>query len=372
MIPIARPLIGSEEEAAVIAVLRSGMLAQGPQVARFEAAFAERCAVRHAIAVSNGTVALFMALLAHGIGPGDEVITTPFSFVATGNSVLMTGARPVFVDIDPQTFNLDPNQIEGAITERTRAIMPVHLYGHPAEMDAILAIAARYELPVIEDAAQAIGATYRERPVGSFGTACFSLYATKNIMSGEGGMITTDDDAIADKLRLLRSHGSRVRYYHEMLGYNFRMTDLQAAIGLAQLNKLDTFTEQRIANATFLSAQINHAAISTPITLPHVRHVFHQYTVRVHGDRDAALQQLADHGVGSAVFYPLLIPNQPLYAHQGYESYLPVAEQACREVIALPVHPALSSADLEQIANAVNSLALEPVAVAAAVRSVSA
>jgi perosamine synthetase len=364
MIPISRPLVGSEEEAAVIAVLRSGMLAQGPQVARLEAAFADLCGVRHAVAVSNGTVALFMALIAHGIGPGDEVITTPFSFVATGNSVLMAGAQPVFVDIDEHTFNLNVAQIEAAITERTRAIMPVHLYGHPAEMNAILALAERYELVVIEDAAQAVGATYHSRPIGSFGTACFSLYATKNIMSGEGGMITTDDEAIADQLRLLRSHGSRVRYYHDLLGYNFRMTDLQAAIGLAQLGKLELFTQQRIANAAFLDAQITHPAIVKPTAAPHVRHVYHQYTVRVHGDRDAVVRQLADQGVGSAVFYPLLIPQQPLYRDRGYQTFLPVAEQACREVLALPVHPALNESDLNQIAAAVNALELEPALVA--------
>ncbi len=360
MIPIARPLVGVEEEEAVIAVLRSGMLAQGPQVARLEAAFAELCGVRHAVAVSNGTVALFMALLANGVGPGDEVITTPFSFVATGNSVLMAGARPVFVDIDAQRFNLNVQQIEAAITERTRAIMPVHLYGHPAEMAAILDLAERYELAIIEDAAQAVGATYHTRPIGSFGTACFSLYATKNIMSGEGGMITTDDAAVADQLCLLRSHGSRVRYYHEMLGYNFRMTDLQAAIGLAQLAKLEHFTARRIANAAFLNAQIKHPAVIKPSAQPHVRHVYHQYTLRVHGDRDAAVRQLTAQGVGSAVFYPLLIPHQPLYREQGYQSYLPVAEQACQEVLALPVHPALSEADLHQIAAAVNALELEP------------
>lgn len=361
MIPISRPLVGAEEEAAVIDVLRSGMLAQGPQTAKLEAAFADLCGVRHAVAVCNGTAALFLAMLAHDIGPGDEVITTPFSFVATGNSVLMAGARPVFVDIDEQTFNLDARQIEAAITEHTRAIMPVHLYGHPAEMHAILALAERYELAIIEDAAQAVGATYDERPIGSFGTACFSLYATKNIMSGEGGMITTDDDAVAERLRLLRSHGSRVRYYHDMLGYNFRMTDLQAAIGLAQLGKLEAFTERRIANAAFLNAKITNPAVIKPTTLPYVRHVFHQYTVRIHGDRDAAVRRLADQGVGSAVFYPVLIPQQPFYGAHDYDTCLPVAEQACREVLALPVHPGLSDADLQQIAAAVNTLELEPV-----------
>jgi len=359
MIPIARPQIGPEEEAAVLAVLRSGMLAQGPEVERFEAGFAQLCGVRHAVAVANGTAALHLALLAHGIGPGDEVITTPFSFVATANSVLMTGARPVFVDIHEGCYNLDVQQIEAVITPRTKAIMPVHLYGHPAEMDALMQIAERHGLAVIEDAAQAVGASYHGRPIGSFGTACFSLYATKNIMSGEGGMITTDSPAIADKLRLLRSHGSRVRYYHEILGYNFRLTDLHAAVGRAQLAKCEAFTEQRIANAAFLSAAISHPAVIKPHVRPGVRHVFHQYSVRISGDRDEAARQLAAAGVGSAIFYPLTIPRQPLYRKLGYEAHSPIADRVSREILALPVHPSLSQAELEQIAAAVNALQIE-------------
>jgi dTDP-4-amino-4,6-dideoxygalactose transaminase len=360
MIPVARPQIGVEEEEAVLAVLRSGMLAQGPQVERFERAFAEVCGVAHAVAVCNGTAALHLALLANGVGPGDEVITTPFSFVATSNSILMTGARPVFVDIDEETFNLDVGLIEAAITPRTKAILPVHLYGQPVEMDRLLTIAERHNLAVIEDAAQAIGALDRGRPTGSFGTGCFSLYATKNIMSGEGGMITTDDPAIADRIRLLRAHGSRVRYYHDILGYNFRMTDLQAAIGLAQLGKLERFTAQRIANAAYLNAAIDHPAVIKPHSRGDVRHVYHQYTIRVQGDRDAAIQQLGAAGVGSAVFYPLPIPQQPLYRELGYAVEMPVADRVSREVLALPVHPSLTPDDLAQIAEAVNALAVTP------------
>lgn len=361
MIPVARPQIGPEEEEAVLAVLRSGMLAQGPQVERLERAFAEVCGVGHAVAVCNGTAALFLALLAHGIGPGDEVITTPFSFVATGNSILMTGARPVFVDVDEASFNLDVNQIEAVITPQTRAIMPVHLYGQPANMDAITSLAERYELVVIEDAAQAIGAHYCGQPVGSFGTGCFSLYATKNIMSGEGGMITTDDPHIAEKLRLLRSHGSRVRYYHDLLGYNFRMTDLQAAIGLAQLGKLEAFSERRIANAAFFDRMIATPLVLKPTVQPGVRHVYHQYTLRILGDRAEAIRQLAAMGVGSAIFYPLPIPQQPMYRELGYDVQLPVAERLSGEVLALPVHPSLSDDELVQIADAVNTLSLAPV-----------
>ncbi|MGQ9927034.1 MAG: DegT/DnrJ/EryC1/StrS family aminotransferase [Chloroflexaceae bacterium] len=359
MIPIARPQIGPEEEEAVLAVLRSGMLAQGPEVARLEAAFAAVCGVAHAIAVSNGTAALFLALRAHDIGPGDEVITTPFSFIATGNSILMAGARPVFVDIDEQTFNLDPAQVEAAITPATRAIMPVHLYGQPAAMDALCAIAERHGLVIIEDAAQAIGAYDQGRPVGSFGTGCFSLYATKNITSGEGGMITTNDAQLADRLRLLRSHGSRVRYYHDFLGYNFRMTDLQAAIGNAQLAKLERFTERRIANAAYFDQTITHPQVLKPFVRPGVRHVYHQYTVRILGDRDEAIRQLRAAGVDTAVFYPLPIPHQPMYRELGYNQSLPVAERLSSQVLALPVHPGLNNEELTRISEAVNALSLE-------------
>jgi perosamine synthetase len=358
MIPISRPLMGTEEELAVLAVLRSGVIAQGPQVARFESAFANLCGVPHAVAVSSGTAALYLALLAHGIGPGDEVITTPFSFIATANSVLMAGARPVFVDIDPVSFNIDPALIAAAITPRTKAIIPVHLYGQVAAMDAITEIAVRHRLAIIEDAAQAIGAHYHDRPAGSFGTGCFSLYATKNITSGEGGMITTADTALADRLRLLRSHGSRVRYYHELLGYNFRMTDLHAAVGLAQLGKLATFSEQRLDNAAFFARHISHPAVTKPQVQPGLRHVFHQYTLRIHGDRDEAARQLAAADVGCAAFYPLPIPRQPLYRDLGYTDQMPVADQISAEVLALPVYPGLSKADLRQIVDAVNGLRL--------------
>ncbi len=358
MIPISRPLIGLEEEAAVLAVLRSGMIAQGPQVERFEAAFAALCGVPYAVAVSSGTTALHLALLAHGIGPGDEVITTPFTFIATANSILMAGARPVFVDIDPASFNIDPDLIAAAITPRTKAIIPVHLYGQIAAMDEIMEIADHHGLVVIEDAAQAIGARFHGRPAGSVGTGCFSLYATKNITSGEGGMITTADPVVADHLRLLRSHGSRMRYYHELLGYNFRMTDLQAAIGLVQLGKLAAFTERRLYHAAFFDRHISHPEVTKPQVQPGLRHVFHQYTLRIHADRAEAARQLAVAGVGTAIFYPLPIPHQPYYREIGYTDHLPVADQMSTEVLALPVYPGLSDADLSQIVDAVNGLRL--------------
>src|SRR5437016_1060546 len=249
MILVARPLLDEEEKVAVLRVLRSGQLAQGNYIAAFERLFAEVCHVREAIAVSSGTAALHLALLAHGIGPGDEVITTAFSFAATANVILLVGATPVFVDIEPDTYTLDPALVEAAITPHTKAIMPVHLYGNPCDMKQLEVFARDYGLVIIEDACQAHAAAIDGKPVGSFGTGCFSFYATKNMTTGEGGMVTTNDPEIAERVRLLRSHGQKERYYHVTPGYNLRMTEIQAALGLAQIEKLEGFTEQRIANA---------------------------------------------------------------------------------------------------------------------------
>jgi perosamine synthetase len=362
MIPIAQPVLGEPEIEAVVAVLRSGHLAQGEVVARLERRFAELAGARHAVAVSNGTAALHVALLAHGVGPGDEVITTPFSFVATANAILYCGARPVFADICPDTLNLDPAALETRITPRTRAIMPVHLYGHPADLPAIEEIATRHGLTVIEDAAQAHGAAIDGRTIGSRGTATFSFYATKNVTTGEGGIVTTDDDGVAERLRLLRSHGQRERYRHEVLGYNYRLTDLQAAIGLAQLDRLEELTDRRIANASYLSARLGGAI--TPTTRPGCRHVYHQYALRVPHDRDGVARRLADLGVGTAVHYPVPIHRQPLYQQLGYRDALPLAERASQEVLSLPVHPSLTEEQLERVAELVSTaLAEQTVAV---------
>jgi dTDP-4-amino-4,6-dideoxygalactose transaminase len=354
MIHMAKPQIGDEEKKAVMEVLDSGMLAQGPRVKAFEDAFAEMCGVKHAIATSSGTTALHVALLAHGIGAGDEVITSAFTFIASANSVLFTGARPVFVDIDPRTFNLNADLIEAAITPQTKAIMPVHLYGLACDMDPILRLADKHGLVVIEDACQSHGAGYMEGKVGSFGTGVFSLYPTKNITSGEGGMITTNDPVVDEKCRVIRQHGMRKRYYHDELGYNFRMTDLHAAIGLAQLKKLDKFNAQRQANAKFLSENLKG------VIVPHIpdgnSHVFHQYTIRVsNGKRDALRTYLNEHGVGSEVYYPVPIHQQSFYVSDlGYKDSLPETEKAALEVLSLPVHAALSPSDLETIVSAVN------------------
>jgi dTDP-4-amino-4,6-dideoxygalactose transaminase len=345
--------MGEEEKEAVIAVLESGMLAQGPRVEEFEKAFAAMCGVRHAVATSSGTTALHLALLAHGIGPGDEVITSPFTFISSANSILFVGAKPVFVDIDETFFNIDPALIEAKITPRTKALMPVHLFGNPCEMEAIMAIAARHGLVVVEDAAQAHGASINGKKAGSFGTGCFSFYPTKNMTTAEGGMVTSDDEQVAERVRLLRNHGMERRYYHDFLGYNFRMTDVQAALGLAQLAKLEDFNEKRIANARYLTEHLGDVIIA-PQVKDGYRHVFHQYTIRVKGDRDRIAEQLKEQGIGVGIYYPLPVHKQPVYQEMGYTDHLPVAEGMSRKVLSLPVHPALSQADLERIVEAVS------------------
>ncbi len=362
MIPIAKPFIGSEEKTAVMAVLESGMLAQGQVVADLETRFAELCGTKYAIATTSGTTALHVALLAHGIGSGDEVITTPFTFIASPNSILFTGAKPVFVDIEPDTFNIDPAQVARAVTSRTRAILPVHLYGQMCDMDALQAVADRHGLAIIEDAAQAVGAAYRGQRAGSFGTGAFSLYATKNVMSGEGGMITTNEEAIAERCRLLRNHGMRRRYYYDMLGYNFRMSNLHAAIGLAQMDRWADFTQKRRANAAFLSS--NLSPVITPQLGPDRDHVWHQYTVRLtlaqqaeRGfNRDTAVARLNAAGIGTGIFYPVPAHKHAYMQEIVGDIHLPVAEKVAQEVFSLPVHPLLSQADLEQIVREVNKL----------------
>ena len=357
MIQMAKPQIGEAEKAAVLEVLESGVLAQGPRVRAFEQAFAAMCGVKHAVATSSGTTALHVAMLAHAIGEGDEVITSSFTFIASANSILYAGARPVFVDIEPRTFNLDAAAVERAITKKTRAILPVHLYGLPCDMPEIQTIARKHGLLVIEDACQSHGAEIGGRRAGSFGTGTFSLYPTKNITSGEGGMITTNDDSIDEKCRVIRQHGMRTRYYHDELGFNFRMTDIHAAIGLAQLGRLEDFNRRRQANAEFLSARLK--GVTVPLVPTGRTHVFHQYTVRVpDGRRDALRAFLQERGIGSEVYYPVPVHRQRYYTGElGYQVDLPETDKACQEVLSLPVHPGLSEADLEAIVSAVNEFA---------------
>ena len=357
MIALSKPFIGETEKKAVMEVLDSGMLVQGPRTAKLEEKWAEICGTKFAVATSSGTAALHIALLAHGVGEGDEVITTPFTFFASISSILYTKATPVFVDIEEDTFNINPALIEKAITPRTRAIIPVHLYGNPCDMDAIMDIARRHNLAVIEDCAQSIGAKFKAKATGGFGTGCFSLYATKNVMSGEGGMLTTDDEQLAQTMRMIRNHGMQRRYYHDMLGYNFRMTDLHAAIGLAQVERFESFTQARRANAEYYNKNIKSVII--PTVKAGYEHVWHQYTIRIKDgqDRDAAVKQLNDNGVGTGIFYPVPAYSQtPIIDLGSRHADCPVTEEIVKEVISIPVHPQLTQEDLEKVVFEVNRL----------------
>lgn len=358
MIPAAKPLVGELERAAVDRVLASGMIAQGPEVAKFEEEFsAQLVAGTECVAVSSGTAALHVGLLSAGIGPGDEVIVPSFTFAATANSVALTGATPVFADIEPDFFCLDPASVRAAITERTKAIMPVHLYGHPADMDALGALAEEFGLVLFEDAAQAHGAAIDGKPVGSFGVfGGFSLYPTKNMTSGEGGMVSTSSPELARKVRLYRNQGMEKRYENEVIGFNLRMTDVHAAIGRVQLGHLPDWTASRQANAAFLDA--NLTGVVTPKVRSGATHVYHQYTIRVGGDRDGFVTALHDeYAVGSGVYYPIPNHRLPSLKHFAPGLDLPATEAAAAEVISLPVHPSLTEADLTRIVEAVNAVA---------------
>ncbi len=357
MIKIAQPVLGDEEISAVRSVLESGSLAGGAVVRDFEAAFAhDLSATSEAVAVNSGTAALHVALLAHNVGPGDEVITSPFSFQSAANMVLATGARPIFVDVY-EDGNLNSSLIEPAITANTHAIMPVHLFGRICDMPAISAVAQKHGLAVIEDAAQAHGASIDGRPAGSFGSGCFSFYATKNMTAGEGGMVTTDNRELAERLRSLRSHGESERYHSIELGFNYRMTDIAAAIGLAQLKKLPAFTDRRRRNAEYLTRHLREVVVP-PAPVAAGAHVWHQYTIRAPVGRDDLFKWLQDRDIEAGIYYRRLLPDHKLYQDLGFSSEdLPVARQLAAEALSLPVHPALSPEDLEQITEAVNTWA---------------
>ena len=359
-IPIAAPQIGEEERNAVLAVLESGQLAQGPVVEAFESEFAAWCGVSHAVAVNSGTAALHLLMLAHGVKEGDEVITTPFTFVASANTALFVGARPVFVDIENETYCLDPSRVEAAITRKTRAIVPVDLYGQAAQIPELREIAERHGLVLIEDACQAHGAAIGARKAGALGvSASFSFYPTKNMTTAEGGMVTTDDPSIAAKVGTLRQHGASHRYQHDVLGYNFRMTDIAAAIGRAQLAKLDRFNEIRRRNASVLDEGLaGVAGVVTPRERRGYTHVYHQYTVRIEKNRDRFQERLLELGVGTAVHYPVPVHRQPLYVELGYgDVSLPASEAAARQVLSLPVHPGVTESDLDRIIDSVRKVA---------------
>jgi len=354
-IPPAKPIVGDDEIAAVSRVIRSGMLAQGPEVKAFEEEFAAHFRLgRAVVAVNSGTAGLHLGLLASGVGVGDEVIVPSFTFAATANSVALTGATPVFADIERDTFCLDPASVEGAMTERTVGILPVHLYGHPASMTGLREVADRHGVRLFEDAAQAHGASLHGTPVGAFGHfAMFSLYPTKNMTSGEGGMVAVADAQTERLMRLFRNQGMERQYENEVVGFNARMTDVHAAIGRVQLTKVAAWTAQRQANAAYLSEHLT--GVATPTVRPGAVHVYHQYTIRVHSDRDGLAKALREeYAVGSGMFYP--VPNHRL-APFGHDVDLPETELAARECLSLPVHPSLSAADLERIVTAVNALA---------------
>lgn len=357
-IPAAKPIVGDDERAAVDAVLLSGMLAQGAEVAGFETEFSQVLLDgRAAVAVNSGTSGLHLGLLAAGVGPGDEVIVPSFTFAATANSVALAGATPVFADIELDHYCLDISHVESLITERTKGIMPVHLYGHPANIAAFRDLADRHGIKLFEDAAQAHGAALDGKKVGTFGDfAMFSLYPTKNMTSGEGGMVSTGDSTIERNLRLLRNQGMERQYENELVGFNARMTNLHAAIGRVQLTKIGAWTAKRQANAAFLTD--NLSGVGTPAVAPGAEHVYHQYTIRISGGTEergrmaAALKD--EYQIGSGVYYP--IPNHRLPSFNRVED-LPNTEIAAREVLSLPVHPSLDQEDLERIVTAVNALA---------------
>lgn len=360
-IPIAKPITSNEELKAIKQVLKSGMLAQGKVVDEFENRFSDLVGVKNAIAVSNGTIALDLTLKALNIEDGDEIITTPFTFIATANSILYQRAKPVFVDVDKKTFNIEPDDVLNKITSKTKAIIGVHLFGHPFDVKAIQQICENHRLLLVEDCAQAHGAEYQGRMVGSFGTGCFSFYPTKNITTGEGGIITTNDSGITESCRLLRNHGQSSKYFHTILGYNYRMTDIQAAIGIVQLKKLEGFNKKRIQNADYLNKHIKLDGIITPHKEKNVKHVYHQYVVRIEGDsktREKFMNYLTSKGIGCAVHYPIPIHRQPLYQRLGYTGKnvnCPVAEELANTVLSLPVHPALTKEDLKYIADTINN-----------------
>ena len=350
-INIAKPMLGPEEKNAVLDVMSSGKLAQGEKVDLFEKAFAAYIGTKHAVAVGNGTIAIHLALLAHGIGKGMEVVTTPFTFIGSVTPILFCQAKPVFADIVEKTFNIDAADMKKALTKSTKALIPVHLFGLAAEMDEIMEAAG--DIPVIEDACQAHGAIYKGKKVGSIGScACYSFYPTKNMTTGEGGMITTNNEELAAKLKLLRDHGQKTRYEHVVIGFNYRMNDISAAIGIEQLKKLEGFNEKRIANARVLSdGMADVKQIRTPHVPEGYRHVSHQYSIRAK-KRDGLKDYLNQENIRCGIYYPRLVTeNAPIKPFATRPT--PKAEKATREVLALPIHPGLSQEDLARMVNSV-------------------
>jgi dTDP-4-amino-4,6-dideoxygalactose transaminase len=343
-------------------VMSSQRFVLGDEVRGLESSIAGYCQTKHAVGCASGSDALLLALMAHDVKPGDEVITTPFSFFATAACITRLGARPVFVDIDPRTYNIDASQVADAITSRTKAIMPVHLYGQCAAMDPLLEVGERRGVPVVEDAAQAIGATDNGRPAGSMGLiGCFSFYPTKNLGgAGDGGMLTTNDDGVAARLRRLRAHGGANEYEHDEVGINSRLDELQAAVLRVKFPSLDRWSEERGQKAAVYSQLLSEADLSFPLLAPHVRddgrHIFHQYVIRVPGNRDALMEHLKARGVGTKVYYPIPLHLQACFNYLGYkEGQFPESESAAKETVALPVYPELSEAQQVYVVESIKS-----------------
>lgn len=344
--------LSEELNAAIAEVVNSGRFILGEMVSSLENEIAKFCGVKHAIGVASGTDALHLALRACGIKQGDEVITTPFTFVATAEAIAYCQARPVFVDINPKTFNIDPAQVEKRITNNTKAILPVHLFGQPCEMESLLEIADKHRLIVIEDCAQAIGAEYNGQKVGAFGSAgCFSFFPTKNLgCFGDGGIVTTNDDKVAEELKVLRGHGSRKTYHYDIIGYNSRLDALQAAIIRTKLPHLNRYSRLRNRNANIYAKNLKSIKeISLPFKLPKGKHVFNQYTIRVR-ERDSLFEYLKVKGVGAMVYYPLSLHLQKAFSFLGYKmGDFPHSELAQEEVLSLPIFPELDPEEIEKV-----------------------
>jgi len=357
MIQLAKPFLGQEEKDAVCKVIDSGMIANGAVVTEFEQNFAKYIGVRHGIATTSGTTALEVAFRALGIGPGDKVLTTPFSFIASANSIIYAGATPVFADIDADSLNIDPDNAEKVLKseKEIKAILIVHLFGRSCDMDAYLALAKKYNVLIVEDCAQCHGSEWKGKKTGSFGAAsCFSFYPTKNMATGEGGMVMTDCDDFSKKCRLLINHGMEIRYYHDIIGYNYRMTNIAGAIGLCQLEKLAGMNRNRKKTAEFYDIHINNALISKPEIVQ--GHVYHQYTVKIlNNQRDSFINHLTENQIGHGIFYPLTIPEQKCYEGFNFKTDYPVSDKVKTEVVSLPIHPALSDDEISKVVDVINS-----------------
>lgn len=359
MIPIAKPIITENEKKAVLEVMSTGQLASGKYVEKFEDMFKNYLGCKYAICTNSGTAALHAALLGAGIGKGDLVITTPFSFIATSNAILYVGATPLFADVEEETFNIDPDKVENLIRntkEKIKALIIVHIFGNPCNMDRIMEICEKHNIILIEDCAQAHGAEFKKKKVGTFGTvSAFSFYPTKNMTCGEGGMVVTDDDEIYNSVLKVINHGQVRRYEHDILGYNFRMTDISAAIGIEQLKKLDTFNDLRISNANRYMKGLYTDKFTLPVLNNNIKHVFHQFSVICKDDRNKVIDLLEKNQIGYGIYYPKIIPDQPLYKGLNLGSDCPISKRLSEEILSIPVHPALSEVDIGNIIKVLNS-----------------